>query len=148
LEFVDANRIAVCGGSQGGALSFTTAYLNPKVKCLYAFYPALADLGAYLHKRSAGWPHLFRTSSDDNLRNEKVMQTIKYYDIVNFARKTRVPVKVALGYNDTTCCPTSMFSVYNSVPTTKEIYILNEIGHYIYDEMFQDRNKWLLEHIK
>jgi cephalosporin-C deacetylase-like acetyl esterase len=55
---------------------------------------------------------------------------------------------VALGYNDTTCCPTSMFSVYNSVPTTKEIYILNEIGHYIYDEMFQDRNKWLLEHIK
>jgi cephalosporin-C deacetylase-like acetyl esterase len=148
LEFVDANRIAVCGGSQGGALSFTTAYLNPKVKCLYAFYPALADLGAYLHKRSAGWPHLFRTSSDDNLRNEKVMQTIKYYDIVNFARKTRVPVKVALGYNDTTCCPTSMFSVYNVVPTTKELYLLNEIGHYIYDEMYQDRNKWLLEHIK
>lgn len=148
LEFVDANRIAVCGGSQGGALSFTTAYLNPKVKCLYAFYPALADLGGYLHKRSAGWPHLFRTKSDDNLRNEKVMQTIKYYDVVNFARKTRVPVKVALGYNDTTCCPTSMFSAYNVVPTTKEIYILNEIGHYVYDEMYQNRNKWLLEHIK
>ena len=148
LECVDADRIAVCGGSQGGALSFTTAYLNPKVKCLYAFYPALADLGAYLHNRSAGWPHLFRTSSDDNLRNEKVLETIKYYDIVNFARKTRVPVKVALGYNDTTCCPTSMFSVYNSVPTSKEIYILNEIGHYIYEEMFQDRNKWLLEKIK
>ncbi len=148
LDYVDADRIAVCGGSQGGALSFTTAYLNPKVKCLYAFYPALADLGAYLHGRSAGWPHLFRTNSDDALRNEKVLNTIKYYDIVNFARKTRVPVKVALGYNDTTCCPTSMFSVYNSVPTSKEIYILNEIGHYIYEEMFQDRNKWLLERIK
>lgn len=148
LEFVDADHIGVCGGSQGGALSFTTAYLNPKVKCLYAFYPALADMGAYLHKRSAGWPHLFRTSSDNNLRNENVLQTIKYYDVVNFARKTRVPVKVALGYNDTTCCPTSMFSVYNSVPTPKELYILNEIGHYTYEEMYQNRNKWLLEHIK
>ena len=148
LDFVDAERIAVCGGSQGGALSFTTAYLNPKVKCLYAFYPALADLTGYLHKRSAGWPHLFRTSSDDNLRNEGVMQTLKYYDVVNFARKTRVPVKVALGYNDTTCCPTSMFSAYNMVPTTKELFICNEIGHYTYEEMDQNRNKWLLEKLK
>ena len=148
LEYVDADHIAVCGGSQGGALSFTTAYLNPKVKCLYAYYPALADLGGYLHKRSAGWPHLFRTKSDDNLRNEGVYQTIKYYDVVNFARKTRVPVKVALGYNDTTCCPTSMFSVYNVVPTSKELHKLNEIGHYVYQEMHQERNKWLLEHLK
>ncbi len=148
LDFVDAERIAVCGGSQGGALSFTTAYLNPKVKYLYAYYPALADLTGYLHKRSAGWPHLFRTDSDDNLRNEGVMQTLKYYDVVNFARKTRVPVKVALGYNDTTCCPTSMFSAYNMVPTPKELHILNEIGHYIYEEMDQQRNKWLLEKLK
>jgi cephalosporin-C deacetylase-like acetyl esterase len=129
-------------------LSFTTAYLNPKVKCLYAYYPALADLGGYLHKRSAGWPHLFRTSSDDNLRNEGVYQTIKYYDVVNFARKIRVPAKVALGYNDTTCCPTSMFSVYNVIPTSKELHKLNEIGHYVYQEMHQERNKWLLEHLK
>ena len=147
-DFVDTERIAVFGYSQGGALSFVTAYLNPKVKCLYAYYPALADLTGYLNGRGGGWPHLFRTKSDDNLRTEGVMQTIKYYDVVNFARKTRVPVKVALGYNDTTCCPTSMFSAYNSVPTEKSLFILNEIGHYIYDEMDQDRNKWLSERLK
>lgn len=148
LDFVDSSRIAVCGGSQGGALSFTTAYLNPKVKCLYAYYPALSDLTGYLHKRGGGWPHLFRKSSDDYLRNDNVMQTIKYYDVVNFARKVKVPVKVALGYNDIVCCPTSMFSAYNSVTSEKSILICNEIGHYTYYEMHHDRNKWLLEHLK
>ncbi|MBO7219868.1 MAG: acetylxylan esterase [Alistipes sp.] len=148
LDFVDASRIAVCGGSQGGALSFTTAYLNPKVKCLYAYYPALSDLTGYLHKRGGGWPNLFRRSSDDYLRNDNVMNTIKYYDVVNFARKIKVPAKVALGYNDRICCPTSMFSTYNSIPGEKSLLICNEIGHYTYAEMHHDRNKWLLERLK
>lgn len=148
LDFVDSDRIAVCGGSQGGALSFTTAYLNPKVKCLYAFYPALADLTGYLHQRGGGWPHLFRTSADDNLRTAGVMQTMKYYDVVNFARKTRVPAKVAFGYNDVICCPTSVVSAYNSIPSSKEFKVCNEIGHYGYEEMYDDRNKWLLEQLK
>ena len=147
LDFVDAERIAVCGGSQGGALSFTTAYLNPKVKCFYANYPALSDLTGYLNGRGGGWPHLFRTEKDKNLHTEGVMQTIKYYDVVNFARKTRVPAKVTLGYNDVVCCPTSVFSAYNSIPANKELKIWNEIGHYTYDEMHHDCNKWLLEQL-
>ena len=73
---------------------------------------------------------------------------MKYYDVVNFARKTRVPSKTALGYNDTTCCPTSMFSAINSIPVANELKIFNEIGHFIYDEMIHDRNKWLKEQIK
>ena len=56
LDFVDAERIGVTGGSQGGALSITTAALNPKVKCLAAFYPALADMTGYLYGRGGGWP--------------------------------------------------------------------------------------------
>ena len=148
LDFVDSERIGVCGASQGGALSFVTAYLNPKVKCLYAYHPALADLTGFLHNRGGGWPHLFRYEKDDHLRTEGVMQTIKYYDVVNFARKTKVPVKVTFGYNDTVCCPTSVFSAYNVIPTSKELMVCNETGHYIYEEMYNDRNKWLLEKIK
>lgn len=145
LDCVNPDQIAVCGGSQGGALSFTTAVLNPKVKCLYANYPALCDLTGYLNGRGGGWPHFFRNESDNNLKTEQIIENTKYYDVVNFARKVTVPVKVAFGYNDTTCCPTSMFSAINVITAPKELLIFNEIGHYTYTEMERDHGKWILQ---
>lgn len=145
LDCVDAEKIAVSGGSQGGALSFTTAALNPKVKCLYANYPALCDLTGYLNGRGGGWPHFFRTESDNNLKSEQIIDNLRYYDVVNFARKVSVPVKVAFGYNDTTCCPTSIFSAINVVSSPIEMLIYKEIGHYTYPELERDHGKWILE---
>ena len=146
LDCVDAEKIAVSGGSQGGALSFTTAALNPKVKCLYANYPALCDLTGYLNGRGGGWPHFFRGENDANIKDVKaIVENLKYFDVVNFARKVNVPVKVAFGYNDTTCCPTSIFSAINVVGSPIELLIYNEIGHYTYPELEKDHGKWILE---
>ncbi len=147
LESVDAERIAVCGGSQGGALSITTAVLNPKVKYLAAYYPALCDMTGYLYGRGGGWPHLFSRSADDNLRNDKCIETTKYYDVVNFARKVNIPVFMSMGYNDMTCCPTSTMSAYNVIPSEKELMLFHDTKHYTYTEQDVIRNKWLYEHL-
>ena len=146
LDFVDENRIGVTGGSQGGALSITTAVLNPKVKCLAAFYPALADITGYLYGRGGGWPHAFR---DGYMATKERIETSRYYDVANFARKVNVPVFYSYGFNDMTCCPTSTTAAYNVIPTAdKERWIVPEIEHWTYPEQNAARSKWMMEQLK
>ena len=59
LPQFDGKNLAVTGGSQGGALSIITAGLDPRVKYLAAYYPALSDVTGYLKGRAGGWPHYF-----------------------------------------------------------------------------------------
>lgn len=145
LDFVDAERIGVMGGSQGGALSITTAVLNPKVKCLAVFYPALSDLTGYLNGRGGGWPHLFRNGK---MATKERIETTAYYDVVNFARKVSVPVFYTYGFNDMTCCPTSTTAAYNALPDVeKYLWIVPEIEHWTYPEQTSTRSKWVMDHL-
>ena len=145
LDFVDAERIGVMGGSQGGALSITTAVLNPKVKCIAVFYPALADLTGYLHGRGGGWPHPFRNG---RMATAERIETTRYYDVVNFARKLNVPVFYTYGFNDMTCCPTSTTAAYNVIPDVeKRCWIVPEIEHWTYPEQNIARSQWLIDHL-
>jgi cephalosporin-C deacetylase-like acetyl esterase len=54
LPQFDGVNLAVTGGSQGGALSIITAGLDPRVKHLAAYYPALSDVTGYLKGRAGG----------------------------------------------------------------------------------------------
>ncbi len=144
LDFVDENRIAVTGGSQGGALTLTTAALNPKVKFAAAFYPAMADMAACKPDRGSSWPYLFKEKKYDTPQRR---ETIKYYDVVNFARKITVPVFVSYGYNDLIVTPTSIASVYNIITSPKSCMPVPQARHFTYPEQWKARSKWLMDNL-
>ena len=148
LPQYDGTNLAVTGGSQGGALSIVTAALDERVKYLVAFYPALSDVTGYLNGRAGGWPHMFDKNNlpFNNLKEKK--ETIKYYDVVNFARHVKVPGLYSWGFNDETCSPTSMYASYNVISAPKELYLALETGHWIYPEQREKFNSWLLEQLK
>ena len=88
----DGVNLAVTGGSQGGALSIVTAALDPRVRGLAAYYPALSDVTGYLQNRAGGWPHMFRAADGPlSHRSPDKIETSRYYDVVNFARRVKVP---------------------------------------------------------
>jgi len=145
----NGTQLAVTGGSQGGALSIVTTALDPRVKGLAAYYPALADVTGYLQNRAGGWPHMFRATEGPLAhRSADKIETTRYYDVVNFARRVKVPGLYSWGFNDETCPPTSMYSAYNVIPAPKKLLLALETGHNNIPEQVAEVDAWLLAFLK
>ncbi|MEZ0607423.1 acetylxylan esterase [Fibrella sp. WM1] len=148
LPQYDGQNLAVTGGSQGGALSIVTAGLDKRVKWLGAYYPALSDMTGYLNGRAGGWPHLFTGTSLAFNNTPAKINTVGYYDVVNFARLVNVPGYYSWGYNDETCPPTSMYAAYNVINAPKSLSLFLDTGHWTYPEQTEKMNNWLVERLK
>jgi cephalosporin-C deacetylase len=141
----DGATLAVTGGSQGGALSIVTAALDPRVGALAAYYPALSDVTGYLQNRAGGWPHMFRAAEGPlSHRTRDKIETSRYYDVVNFARRVKAPGIYSWGFNDETCPPTSMYSSYNVIPGPKKLVLAVETGHNNVPEQIAEVQAWLM----
>ncbi|RXK49739.1 acetylxylan esterase [Aquirufa rosea] len=143
LPQFDGQNLGVTGGSQGGALSIVTAALDERVKFLGAYYPALSDVTGYLFNRAGGWPHYFDKNNRAINETKAKLETIAYYDVVNFARRLKVPGFYSWGFNDETCPPTSMYAAYNVISAPKELYLALDTGHWNYPEQVEKMNNWL-----
>lgn len=148
LPQFDGVNLAVTGGSQGGALSIVTAALDKRVKNLGAFYPALSDVTGYLSGRAGGWPHYFDKANMAYNNTKEKLKTLGYYDVVNFAKRVKVPGFYSWGYNDETCPPTSMYAAYNSITAPKELFLALATGHWTYPEQNEKMTNWLLGKLK
>ncbi len=144
LPEFNGSDVAVTGGSQGGALTIVTAALDKRIKYMAAMYPALCDHTGYLNNRAGGWPHYFKFNKP--LPGE--VETLGYYDVVNFARRITIPGFYTWGYNDLTCPPTSMFSAYNVISAPKQLHIFQETGHWTFPEEREVLNNWLFKQLQ
>lgn len=143
LPQYDGTNLGVIGGSQGGALSIITAALDPRVKYLAAYYPALSDVTGYLHGRAGGWPHMFNAQNKGANYSAEKVNTMGYYDVVNFARHLSAPGMYSWGFNDETCPPTSMYASYNVIRAPKILFLAPETGHWTYPEQNEKLNNWI-----
>ena len=141
----DGKNVFVQGGSQGGALSLITAGLDPRVTACVANHPALSDMAGYLDNRAGGYPHFNRLKG--MLTPEKV-ETMAYYDVVNFARRITSPVYLTWGYNDNVCPPTTSYIVWNLITAPKESLITPVNEHWTTNETNYSQMLWLKSKMK
>lgn len=147
LPCYDGSNIGVMGGSQGGALAIVTASLDKRVKALVAYYPALCDVTGYLHNRAGGWPHMFAPKNQLRHNTAQKIETMQYYDVVNFARLLQTPGYYSWGYNDPTCPPTSLYAAYNVIKAPKQLLVAHAAGHWRFPEQTQTTLQWLYQQL-
>lgn len=127
---VDARRIGIEGGSQGGGLSLAGAALDPRIVACAAAVPWLCDWPDYAV--TAPWapenyPKLLAERKDLSLA--KLHTILSYVDVLNLAPRIHCPVTVSMGLVDDTCPPRTIMAVYNRITAPKSIRYYPHGGH-------------------
>lgn len=143
----DGKNVAVQGGSQGGALAIIAAGLDNRVTQCVANHPALSDMAGYAAKGgTGGYPHFCR--QPQILSNKDCLNTLAYFDVVNFARYVKAPTYLTWGYNDVTCPPTTSYAVWNTLKCTKESLLTPINEHWTTTETNRGQMEWIKAHLQ
>lgn len=127
---IDAEKIAVRGGSQGGALSFVAAALDKRVKVAAPTIPFLSDFPDYF--KIGSWP---KSDFDIYMENHPgvnwndIYNLLTYFDIKNLAQWIECPLIMGIGVQDEVCPPHINFAAYNQVRSEKCWLAFPEFGH-------------------
>jgi cephalosporin-C deacetylase len=150
LGSVDADRIAVTGGSQGGGIALATAALAPAVRAVMPDVPFLSAFrrGAEI-ATSDPFAEIARYLSVHRLEVDRVFETLSYFDGVNFARRVAMPALFSVAMMDDIVPPSTIFAAYNqlgSADRSIDVYEFNnhEGGQ---TEQWQRQVAWLADRI-
>jgi cephalosporin-C deacetylase-like acetyl esterase len=124
----DGKTLVVTGTSQGGQQTLMLAGLHPKnITAAMALVPAGCDMFAPAIGRASAYPNWYNSTWDRDA--DKVRETSRYFDVVNFARHIECPVLVGLGLRDETCPPATVLAAVNLINSPREVVILPTSGH-------------------
>jgi cephalosporin-C deacetylase len=121
---VDAQRVVVLGGSQGGGITLAVAGLVPDLAA------ALPDVPFLCHIRHAteitdSYPYfeIQNFCKIHRTKVETVFNTLSYFDGMNFAIRAKSPALFSAGLMDEICPPSTVFAAYNYYAGPKEIKV-------------------------
>ena len=141
-KMVDGSRLAVSGGSQGGALSIAAAGLAPDlVKIAMPDVPFLCDFRRVLKMPvEAPYSDLLKYLSVHRHREQEVLLTLNYFDNVHMAKRITAESLFSVALMDFICPPSTVYGAYNHVKSHKEIRIYTYNNHEG-GQYFQNREK-------
>jgi cephalosporin-C deacetylase len=131
---VDAQRVGVTGGSQGGALTVACAALEPRIKRAAPVYPFLSDYKRVWDMDQAKEAYMelkdyFRLFDPAHMREDTIFEKLGYIDIQFLAGRIQAEVLWGIGLADTICPPSTQFAVYNKITSSKTMAIYPDYGH-------------------
>ena len=134
LDYVDEQRVATSGGSQGGALALICAALVPSIKLCTAAHPFYSDYKRVWEMGLDAGPYeglryYFRHFDPRHENEDAFFEKLGYIDTQFFAPRIKAKVLMATGLRDNMCPPSTQFATYNKLTCEKEYLFYPEYGH-------------------
>lgn len=111
---IDAERVAVAGGSQGGGLAIAAAALNPAVRYALVDVPFLCDFrrATSLIDRDP-YAEIVRYLKTHRESVETVFATLSYFDGAVLGRRATAEALFSVALMDDICPPSTVYAAYN-----------------------------------
>jgi len=127
---VDATRIALTGGSQGGGITIAVGGLEPGVSVVMPDVPFLCHYRRAMEiTDSAPYNELVAFCKAHRDKVDKVLRTLSYFDGIAFAARSRAQALFSVALMDLICPPSTVFAAYNHFAGPKDIRIYQYNDH-------------------
>ncbi len=131
LPQVDADRVAVCGGSQGGGIAIAAAGLSDGLVAVMPDVPFLCHFERAVGFTDADpYQEVVRYLSVHRGMDDRVFETLSYFDGANMATRADAAALYSVALMDTICPPSTVYAAYNRhAASKKQIEVYTHNGH-------------------
>ncbi|MFZ4509155.1 MAG: acetylxylan esterase [Fimbriimonas sp.] len=144
----DENRIAAVGMSQGAGISIWLGAFCRVIRAVAADMPFLGNIATTLTGSVYRYPlkELGDFMGTIPLGQERVLNTVNYFDTAYVATRCEVPTHVSLGLKDPACRPDTVRAIYEALPGIKTLTEY-DWGHDWHPDMVENNREWLRHHL-
>jgi cephalosporin-C deacetylase len=130
LPGVDGEQIFVAGASQGGGIALGVAGMVASLAGVVVQVPFLCDFprATRIHDTDP-YAELVRYLAIHRDHTDRVLDTLRYFDGVNHARRASASALFSVALMDDICKPSTVFAAYNAYAGAKSIEIYPFNGH-------------------
>ncbi|MGG1514472.1 alpha/beta fold hydrolase [Paenibacillus oryzisoli] len=146
---VDPLRIAAVGSSQGGGLVLLATALNDNVAAAVALVPNMCRMDWGIMHSVGSVSEVGKLASFYPEKLDDMLDTLSYFDAVNFAERITVPILVSANLKDMICWPETIFAAYNRIASEDKQRLVDPfIGHQVSSAQWQSALTFLAERLQ
>jgi cephalosporin-C deacetylase len=128
-EVVDANKIIISGGSQGGALGMAVCSLDHRPCLALLDVPSNSNIQRRVEGSFGSFSSVTEYLRKFPQRTEQAFETLSYFDTMNMADRIKCSILASVGLKDNVCPAELYFASFNRIKSKKEIRVYPFNGH-------------------